>query len=211
MTIADIRESIQVALRHEAQTGLFRDKLARELPALQRKLAFPEQQPLDALMSFVRDYAESVPGSLTLVTAVSKRFGFYDYAEPFLQLAEKYFLQPPDVLTINDGLEALLDEAFLAHRLLEEVNDHHIRHLHRPLLPLDMTEANLIVHYLLGDEFASRLERLVQFTASRLLEREHVWEKVKALPGMEQPVAAKISSDTFSRGPAQVRLRLENR
>ena len=107
----------------------------------------------------------------------------------------------------DGGLEALLDEAFLAHRLLEEVNDHHIRHLQRPLLPLDMTEANLIVHYLLGDEFATRLEHLVQFTASQLLEREYVWERVKALPGVE-PASALISSGSLTTAKQAIRLRL---
>ncbi len=205
-----IRELIRAALEHEEQGGLFRQKLAGELPELQRKLVLPQDAPVEALIDFVRDYAGSVPGSISLVTAVSKRFGFHDYAAPFLELAEDYFLHPPEVLP-HGGLEALLDEAFLAHRLLEEVNDHHIRHLQRPLLPVDMTEANLIVHYLLGDVFASRLEQLVQLTASQLLAREHVWDRVRALPGIEHAAVARISSDTFTTGPRRVRLRLDGR
>ena len=208
MTTAGIRESIQAALAHEEQSGAFRRKLEAELPELREKLVLPENEPVQSLMDFVTSYVESVPGSLNLVTAVSKRFDFHDYAAPFLHMAEDYFLQPPDVLPGDGGLEALLDEAFLAHRLLEEVNDHHIRHLQRPLLPLDMTEANLIVHYLLGDEFASRLEKLVQFTAGNLLEREHVWERVKSLPGVEPAPAAVISSSAMTGSPRQVRLRL---
>ncbi len=208
MTTAGIRETIAAALAHEAQTGEFRARLGERLPGLTEKLLLPEPDPLDSLMSFVASYVESVPGSLMLVTAVSKRMGFHDYAAPFLHMAEDYFLQPPEVLPEEGGLEAVLDESFLAHRLLEEVNDHHIRHLQRPLLPLDMTEANLIVHYLLGDPLATRLEKLVQFTASNLLEREHVWDKVKALPGVEPAPGALISSSTMTGSPQQVRLRL---
>jgi hypothetical protein len=156
-------------------------------------------------------YAESVPGSISLVTAVSKRLQFFDYAAPFLHMAEDYFLRPPDILPGDGGLESLLDEAFLAHRLLEEVNDHHIRHLQRPLLPLDMTEANLIVHYLLGDELAMRLEQLVQFTACHLLEREHVWERVKTLPGIEPSPGDLISSSALVGDDQHIRLRLGSR
>ena len=210
MSSSAIRELIQAALVHEEQSGQFRQKLASELPELQRKLILPEDAPADALMHFVKDYAVSVPGSINLVTAVSKRFGFHGYTAPFLELAEDYFLHPPELLP-HGGLEALLDEAFLAHRLLEEVNDHHIRHLQRPLLPVDMTEANLIVHYLLGDMFASRLEQLVQLTASQLLAREHVWDRVRALPGIEHAAVARISSDTFTTAPRRVRLRLDGR
>lgn len=208
MTTTGIRETINAALQHEAQTGALRQVLSPRLPQLQRQLVLPETEPIEALMSFIASYVESVPGSLNLVTAVSKQFGFHDYAAPFLHMAEDYFLQPPDVLPDNGGLEALLDEAFLAHRLLEEVNDHHIRHLQRPLLPLDMTEANLIVHHLLGDELASRLEHLVQFTASHLLEREHVWQKVKSLPGTMPVQSAGINSSALVEPDQQIRLRL---
>ena len=208
MTTAGIRDSISAALAQEQQTGEFRQQLLSRLPDLKRKLVLPAESPVEALMAFVISYAESVPGSLNLVIAVSKRLGFYDYAAPFLHMAEDYFLRPPELLPGGGGLEALLDEAFLAHRLLEEVNDHHIRHLQRPLLPLDMTEANLIVHYLLGDELATRLEHLVQFTASHLLEREYVWDKVKALPGADPAPTALISSSALTGSPQQIKLRL---
>ena len=123
-------------------------------------------------------------------------------------MAEDYFLAPPEELPSDSGLEALLDEAFLAHRLLEEVNDHHIRHLQRPLLPVDMTEANIIVHHLLGDTFATRLEQLVQFTAAQILEREHVWEKVRTLPGADAAITPQLTSSNLTGSPQQIRLRL---
>ena len=158
MTTPDIKETIKTALEHERATNMLRQRVEQQLPQLQCKLVLPEEAPVEALMAFITDYVESVPSCLRLVTAVSKHLGFYDYAAPFLHMAEDYFLQPPLELPAGGGLEALLDEAFLAHRLLEEVNDHHIRHLQRPLLPVDMTEANIIVHHLLGDSFATRLE-----------------------------------------------------
>lgn len=208
MTIAGIRTAIDAALEHERATGAFRQLLTQRLPALREKLLLPEPDPVDALMTFVVNYTESVPGSLNLVGAVSKRLGFFDYAAPFLHMAEDYFLRPPDELPDDGGLEALLDESFLAHRLLEEVNDHHIRHLQRPLLPLDMTEANLIVHYLLGDDFATRLEHLVQFTAAQHLEKEYVWSRVKALTGVESSASALVSSHSLTDANTAIRLRL---
>jgi len=208
MTTAGIRKTISAALAHEQGTGAFHRRLEERLPALREKLLLPEEEPLEALINFVVNYTESVPGSLNLVTAISKRQGFHDYAAPFLHMAEDYFLRPPDVLPGEGGLEAVLDEAFLAHRLLEEVNDHHIRYLQRPLLPVDMTEANLVVHHLLGDELATRLERLVQFAASNHLEREYIWERVKNLTGVEPASPALISSDSLTHAHQAIRLRL---
>ena len=205
MVSSGIRETIAAAIRKEGETNQLRLRLEEQLPQLSDKLVLPDDAPLPALMSFITDYVKSVPGCLQLVTAVSKRQGFYDYAAPFLHMAEDYFLQPPDELPADEGLEALLDEAFLAHRLLEEINDHHIRQLQRPLLPVDMTEANIIVHHLLGDEFATRLEQLVQFTASQLLHREYVWDAVRAIHGA---TAAVITTENLSDSAQQIRLRL---
>lgn len=207
MVSPGIRETIHAALHRERETNQLSLRLEQQLPQLRSKLVLPEDQPVAALMAFITDYVQSVPDCLRLVTEMSKQLGFYDYAAPFLHLAEDYFLQPPDELPADGGLEALLDEAFLAHRLLEEVNDHHIRHLQRTLLPVDMTEANIIVHHLLGDEFASRLERLVQFTATQLLRREYVWDEMHSEPGTAE-TAPPVSTSTLLSSPRRIRLRL---
>lgn len=203
-----IRDIIDAAIRSEHNSNALRSRLEQQLPLLRTKLVLPELEPLDALMAFILGYVKSVPGCLRLVTVVSKRLGFFEYAAPFLHMAEDYFLQPPEELPCDAGLEALLDEAFLAHRLLEEINDHHIRHLQRPLLPVDMTEANTIVHHLLGDSLATRLEQLVQFTASQLLRREYVWEQVRALTGAGGAPPPLMSSANLGERANKVRLRL---
>ncbi len=208
MSSADIREIIAAAVEQEHATNNLRQRLQGNIPQLADRLELPEEAPEEALLEFIINYIESVPGCINLVTAVSKQFGFHDYAAPFLHIAEDYFLQPPDEVPETGGLALLLDEAFLAHRLLEEVNDHHIRHVKRPLLPLDMTEANIIVHHLLGDPLASRLEQLVQYTASRLLEKEHVWEKVREIPGAAAMTEPLVDSQSLTRQAQTVRLRL---
>lgn len=180
MQLQTIRQIIDAAVAGEETHGHYRSVLAAKLPQLQERLVLPDQEPVAALLRFIVRYIRSVPSCLRLVTAVSKRQGFFDYVAPFVRLAEDYFLQPPDGLQHSEGLEALLDEAFLAHRLLEEVNDQHIQQLQRPLLPMDMTEANIIAHHLLGEAFATRLEQLVAFTAQGLLRHEYLWEEVRA-------------------------------
>lgn len=208
MATPGIKETITEAIAHEAQTGQLRDALRTKLPQLKEKLVLPDDDPVAALMEFIQGYVETVPSSLTLVTATSKRFGFHSYAAPFLHLAEDYFLQPPEDIADEQGLGGLLDEAFLAHRLLEEVNDHHVRHLQRPLLPIDMTEANIIVHHLIGDDLASRLESLVQLAANRLLAEEAAWEQVRSLRGSSAQAGEALTGEQVVWEPGQVRLRL---
>jgi len=208
MAVSEIRQTIACAVAQEQAGDSLRRRLIAKLPQLQERLDLPEDEPVDALMTFIIRYIESVPGSISLVTAISKQLGFYEYAALFLHIAEDYFIDPPQDLPEDGGLALLLDEAFLAHRLLEEVNDHHIRHMQRPLLPVDMTEANIIVHHLLGEGLANRLEQLVQYSASRLLEKEHVWERVRDLPGSATFNKPPISSASMSDADHAVRLRL---
>jgi hypothetical protein len=208
MATSDIRDIIDLAVRHEQQTGALRLRLENTLPLLAKRLELPPEQPVEALMAFITSYIGSVPGCLNLVTAVGKQLGFYDYAAPFLHIAEDFFLAPPEELPEDGGLALLLDEAFLAHRLLEEINDHHIRHLGRTLLPLDMTEANIIVHHLLGETLANRLEQLVQYTTDRLLDKEHLWSKVRELPGSETAPLPGFESQSIGEPGNMIRLKL---
>lgn len=208
MATSDIRDIIDLAVRHERETGDLYLRLEKKLPQLNERLELPAEQPVAALIAFITSYIRSVPGCLNLVSAVSKQLGFYDYAAPFLHIAEDFFLAPPEELPEEGGLALLLDEAFLAHRLLEEVNDHHIRHLGRTLLPLDMTEANIIVHHLLGEALAGRLEQLVQYTTHRLLDKEHLWRKVRDLPGSETAPLPGFESQSISEPGKMIRLKL---
>jgi len=171
----DIRDLITAAILQEKESSLLRARLGRQLPRLRKRLILPKSEPISALIGFVSAYIKSVPGSINLVAAVSKQLGFHNYVAPVLRLAEDYFIQPPYSINTDPGLEALLDEAFLAHRLLEEVNDYHIEHLGHSLLPVDMTQANIIVHHILSEPLANRLENLVQYASSHLLSKKGTW------------------------------------
>ncbi|GHD34596.1 hypothetical protein [Parahalioglobus pacificus] len=208
MTAVNIREMVNRALAQEQRSGELRSRLERAMPQLHQRLDIHGEEPAETLLAFVSSYIASVPGCLMLVTAASKRLGFYDYAAPFLAVAEDFFLAPPSELDEDGGLMALLDEAFLAHRLLEEINDRHLQHLGRPLLPLDMTEANTIAHHLIGDTKATRLEHLIQFTADRLLHKEHLWEPLKDLPGSQAGGGAHFDGESLGAPGRAVRLRL---
>lgn len=208
MTTPTIRKIISKAIVSEQNTGQLRAFLGKQQTQLSQTLILPKHDPISTLIIFITGYVESVPSSLDLVETVSKKLGFYNYASPFLLLAEDYFLHPPEAIADTQGLMGLLDEAFLAHRLLEEVNDNHMRHLNRPLLPVDMTEANAIVHHLIGDALASQLENLVQRAASQLLAQESAWEQVRNLPASAVLLQAIISSEHHPWEPHKVRLRM---
>ena len=169
MNTADIRAQISRAQELDANSGLLAKHLATQLPHLHTAIQLPELDPTAVMSRFVRAYIDQVPDLLDAAHAVAREAGIQSQIEPVLKIAEQFFAQPPSLLQGHEGLEGLLDEAYLAHRLVEEVNDLYIKHFKQPLIPLDMTVANLIAHQLVGEDFANQLDEAVHHAVDNLL------------------------------------------
>ncbi|MCU1727279.1 hypothetical protein NTD86_09810 [Pseudomonas sp. 7P_10.2_Bac1] len=172
MNTADIRAQISRAQELDAKSGLLAKHLAAQLPHLHSAIQLPELDRNTVMTRFVSAYIDQVPDLLDAAHAVAREAGIQSQIEPVLKIAEQFFAQPPSLLAGHEGLEGLLDEAYLAHRLVEEVNDLYIKHFQQPLIPLDMTVANLIAHQLVGEEFANRLDEAVHHAVDQMLNDE---------------------------------------
>ncbi|SIP88100.1 hypothetical protein [Aquipseudomonas alcaligenes] len=164
-----LREQIQLALVQEASSGALARQLLNQLDRLHPTIQLPAGNAHGALARFVTAYVEQVPDVLDAANTVAREAGIEAQVKPVLKLAEQFFLSPPSLLEGHQGLDALLDEAYLAHRLVEEVNDRYITHLGQPLIPLDTTVANVIAHQLIGEPFANQLDEAVHHAVDELL------------------------------------------
>lgn len=160
MNITALRERVRAAHQQEEKEAGLRHWLEQRLPALHPAIT-PAADAGETLLAFVEAYISQVPDILEAAQAVADAANIRGQLLPVLKVAEAFFLQPPDLPADHQGLLALLDEAYLAHRLLEEVNDRYLVHGGEPLIPVDNTRANLIVHQLLGEPFANRLDAAV--------------------------------------------------
>ena len=172
MNTAALREQIQKARQHEKETGLLTRQLESKLPHLHPAIQLPEADAQGVLTRFVAAYIDEVPDLLDAANEVAREAGIESQIKPVLKIAEQYFLQPPVIMAGHVGLDSLLDEAYLAHRFVEEVNDLYIKHFGQPLIPLDMTVANLIAHQLIGEEFANQLDEAVHHAIDEMLNDE---------------------------------------
>ncbi|MDR6914754.1 hypothetical protein J2X66_001618 [Pseudomonas sp. 3296] len=170
MNTAALREQIQKAQKHEKDTGLLTRQLESKLPHLHPSIQLPETDANGVLTRFVVAYIDEVPDLLEAANEVAREAGIESQIKPVLNIAEQYFLQPPDIMNGHVGLDSLLDEAYLAHRFVEEVNDLYIKYLGQPLIPLDMTVANLIAHQLIGEAFANQLDEVVHHALDEMLD-----------------------------------------
>ncbi|WP_439886947.1 hypothetical protein ACSX1C_15970 [Pseudomonas sp. MBLB4123] len=172
MNTAALRDLIQRAHQHEAASGQLARQLQAQLDRLHPSIRLPSQDALGVLTRFVAAYIEQVPDVLDAAQQVAREAGIEERIKPVLKVAEEFFLQPPALMQGHEGLDGLLDEAYLAHRLVEEVNDRYSAHLGRPLIPLDTTVANLIAHQLIGEPFANQLDGAVHHAVEGMLDAD---------------------------------------
>ena len=169
MNTANIRAQISRAQALDANSGLLAKHLATQLPHHHTAIQLPELDSTPVMTRFVCAYNDQVPDLLDAAHAVAREAGIESQIDPVLKIAEQFFTQPLSLLQGHEGLEGLLDEAYLAHRLVEEINDLYINLFYQPLIPLDMTVANLIAHQLIGEDFANQLDEAVHHAVDNLL------------------------------------------
>lgn len=172
MNTAALRALIEQARQEEVRTGHLERLLDAQLARLHPAIRLSSQDSRAVLQAFVNTYIERVPEMLEAAANVAREAGLEEPLGPVLRQAEQFFLQPPELTRNHQGLGGLLDEAYLTHRLVEEVNDRYIAHLGQPLIPLDTTVANLIAHQLIGEDFANQLDETVHQAVAELLDED---------------------------------------
>ncbi|MGS2723470.1 hypothetical protein ACVBEJ_06965 [Porticoccus sp. GXU_MW_L64] len=176
MNVDLLRQAISAARQHEEQTGQLSQFLQGRIDGLHHSIQLPVKNSVPALLNFVIRYIEHVPEFIEAVSDIARKAGIEPSVEPVIRVACEFFLSPPGVmeqwLAEQNSLLALMDEAYLSHRLIEEVNDRYMTHLGAPLVPMDMTRSNLIVHHLIGEEFANQLDNAVEGAVNELQHRD---------------------------------------
>ncbi len=167
-----IRALIQQAQTEDSDSGRLVRFLECRKAQLHNAIKLPEDEAAVRLADFVMRYIRHVPDFIEAISNMAQEAGIYDEVKPLLKIASDYFLSPPSLVGEHSQLLAMLDEAYLAHRLLEEVNDRFMAQSGIPLAPMDMTLANLIAHELIGEPFANELDQAVLYSAELLL-NEH--------------------------------------
>ena len=175
MDTVNIRQAIAIAKTHENTSGQLARLLKARASHLHHSVQLPPQNIVPALLNFIIHYIEQVPEFIDAVDAIANECDITDYTEPVIAIAKEFFMQPPSLIDGHEGLNALMDESYLAHRLIEEVNDRFMSYYSAPLVPMDMTRSNLIIHHLIGEPFANQLDQAVHLIIDNLQDQELVF------------------------------------
>ncbi len=161
--------AIAKAEQHEAVHHSLEKEILTRYQSLHRAIKIVDREKVKALLSFTHRYVNLVPQILAMAEICAKETHIYDYLKPFFEATEQVFFMPLDHNEHEqESLPTLLEEAYLAHRLIEEANDRLIEKTGYPLIPIDLTTANLIAHDLIGEPYVNELDKMAVIFATKL-------------------------------------------
>lgn len=168
-----IEQQIRRALSVEEEEHTLESALQMSHEQVARLVELNKENTGQQLLDFISLYIRSVPKLLTDLQTVASEKNLIRSVQPLIDIAMEFFRLPSRALGRRSGLTALMVKSYLAHRLLEEVNDACLFHTGTAIIPIDMSITNTIVHTLIGEPFANDMDQLVDETVKKLFQQEH--------------------------------------
>ena len=125
---------------------------------IQRRLPEAEEDEVREVAEVCEEIVDSIPVFLARAHQAAAERGLQSVAEPLLGLAERYFLQPVDLIPeMTQGMAGLLDDAYLVIRILQSLDKGP-----HPFLDWDLEYPARFLRKLVGEEVGGRLDAIAQ-------------------------------------------------
>jgi uncharacterized membrane protein YkvA (DUF1232 family) len=147
---------------------------------------------------FVLGYIGQVPYMMKVAWTAASNVGLENEMRRILQTVESYWVQSDDVIPDELGIIGLLDDAYCSLSSLQAVSDHYQLQTGKHLFPTDLSVANQAMRRIIGEPYASELDRIVIGT----MKATGLIEAVKSLASEEKRLDFAANSTIWSHGPA---------
>ena len=171
-----ISSIIMAAKEQELKNETLVKLLSQSLLHLHPSIQLPENGAVESLSQFVFAYIDSVPHFFEAIINTAFESGLDKILIPPLKVAIDFLMTQSSLSPDCSEMEALLDASFFAHRLFEEINDYYQVKAGIAIVYVDMTTANLMVHNIIGDEFANKLDQAVTNATQKILAEDTLFE-----------------------------------
>ena len=164
--IADIIAIIDSAKARDGQAALERH-IAKVLPE-------SEPEEVREASEVALEVIESIPVFLARARQESEERGLEPIVGPLLDRAERYYLQPLDLIPeMTQGLVGLLDDSYLVIRMLRNLDKGP-----QPFLNWDLDYPARFLQRLIGAPIAQRLDRIAAEALEQVSDHlEEVWRR----------------------------------
>jgi hypothetical protein len=115
-----------------------------------------------------------------------------------LEMVDSYWREGDDIIPDELGIIGLLDDAYCSMSSLQAVSDHYRLQTGKHLFPNDLSDANHAMRRIIGEPYASELDRIV----IRTMKETGLVETVTSLAGEEKRLNLAADSTIWNHGPA---------
>ncbi len=177
-----VRIAISAAQAHEQGSHELQAFLKTQLAYLHPTIGLPTENAEGWLLDFVGTYIARVPDTLDRLQTLLCSSQVYDHGKVLMRIAQAFFCPSSEAPAQHHGLAKLMNEAYVIHRLAEEIHDRLTPPSTNPPPIENMLLANIVIHELLGEDFANQLDLVVHYAVESLLQQD------KALNAAQAPV-----------------------
>jgi hypothetical protein len=160
--------------------------------------AHPGDDDLAGGVQFVIAYIEQVPYMMKVAWTAACNVGLEPEMRKILEMVDSYWQEGDDIIPDELGVIGLLDDAYCSMTSLQAVSDHYRLQTGKHLFPDDLSDANRAMRRIIGEPYASELDRIVV----RTLNETGLVETITSLAGEEKRLNLASNSTIWNHGPA---------
>jgi uncharacterized membrane protein YkvA (DUF1232 family) len=153
---------------------------------------------IEFAVEFVCRFLEMVPYMIKVAWTAAGNVGLERQMRQILEIVQSYWLEDNDVIPDNLGVIGILDDAYCSLTSLQAVSDHYQLQTGKYLFPDNLTSANRAMRKIIGEPYASELDRMVIAT----MRDSGVVDAVKAMADPEKKLHFANQSTIWNHGPA---------
>jgi uncharacterized membrane protein YkvA (DUF1232 family) len=155
-------------------------------------------QDLELASRFVSSYIDQAPYMMKVAWTAAGSIGLESEMEQILAAVQSYWEKDDDIIPDNMGIIGLLDDAYCSLCTLQAVSDHFQLQTGKYLFPDDLSAANRMMRIIIGEPYATDLDKLVMHT----MRESRAIESMKRLASAEKQLDFARHSTIWNHGPA---------
>ena len=153
---------------------------------------------LDNGIRFVLGYIKQVPYMIQVARTAASNVGLEEEMEQILKMVQSYWLEGDDIIPDDLGVIGLLDDAYCSLSSLQTVSDHYQLQTGKYLFPDNLSSANSAMRKIIGDPYATDLDRIVITT----MQQTGLIEAMRSFASEEKQLNFSNHSTIWNHGPA---------
>jgi uncharacterized membrane protein YkvA (DUF1232 family) len=156
------------------------------------------EQAIEQGSRFVLGYIRQVPYMMRIAWTAARNVGLQKEMKEILNMVQSYWIEGDDIIPDELGVIGLMDDAYCSLSSLQAVSDHYQLQTGKYLFPNNLGSANKAMRKIIGEPYATDLDRIVIIT----LQETGLVDAVKSFASEEKQLHFSSHSTIWNHGPA---------